>query len=453
MIYAILKILSKLTIFGYFRKWSVTGKDVIPNNEPVIFVANHPSAFMDPIVVAASVYRPVHFLAAGEYVGKGIQGWFFQHVLHMIPIFRPSTRPRETHKNQDSFKRCHEHLGKGGTLIIFPEGVSLTERKLKSIKTGTVRIAIGAEQEYGKRVAIVPVGLNYSDPHQFRSDLLIQIGEPFYLSEKFDPNKQYNSEEIKTLTTHLEERLRLLILHLPTPGTEKVFEKLDAIFTRDLKNELNISFEDQTSEFEMQKAFSDAIIFFKADKPELFSIAINKMEEYESDLIKNDLIDKDIAELKERLQYRRIWSFLLGAPFFLAGLIHNFVPYRASGWLANKLSSDPTFSGSFSLAMGLGLFTIWYTIIAITAGLFVGWWALLYPVFMYATGIYALIYRTAANQSKRRIRLRKLANDKPEIIKNLSTKRETLISLFRGCQEDYLKAKSIESAESEELVM
>ena len=70
-----------------------------------------------------------------------------------------------------------------------------------------------------------------------------------------------------------------------------------------------------------------------------------------------------------------------------------------------------------------------------------GWWALLYPILMYATGIYALIYLTAAKQSKRRIHLRQIAKQQPELIEDLKEKRNALITLFKGCQEDYLKSQ------------
>lgn len=437
MIYNFLKWLAKLTVYGYFRKYTVTGKENIPSNGPVIFVANHPSAFMDPVVIAAALNRPLHFLAAGEYVGTGIQGWFFSRVLHMIPIFRPSTRPGEAHKNQDSFKKCHEHLGKGGTLIIFPEGVSLTERKLKPLKTGTVRIAIGTQEKFNQQVAIIPVGLNYSDPHAFRSDLLIQVGEPLFIPKKDD--QITSSESIKTYTEELETRMKSLILHLPTPGTEQVFEKLDAIFTRDLKHELAVSYPDQRSEFEIQKAFTAAIVYFKQQKPELFALTIERMENYEQLLEKNELVDKDIAEFENRIAYRRIGSFLLGFPFFLLGLVHNYLPYRLSGWLSDKLSPDATFSGSFTLAMGLVLFSLWYTALSLLGGIYLlGWWALLYPVIMYTTGLYALIYLTAAQQSRRRIKLRKQAKRRPQLMEELKQKRAALIALLKGCQEDYM---------------
>ena len=77
MIFALLKILSRLTIWGYFRRVKIVGREKIPKTGPYIFVANHPSAFMDPIVVASSLQPQVYFIAAGEYVGKGLKGWFF----------------------------------------------------------------------------------------------------------------------------------------------------------------------------------------------------------------------------------------------------------------------------------------------------------------------------------------------------------------------------------------
>ena len=88
MIYAILKILSRLTIWGYFRKVKIVGRERIPKSGPYLFVANHPSAFMDPIVVASSIRPPVYFIAAGEYVGTGLKGWFFNKALHTLFAFK-----------------------------------------------------------------------------------------------------------------------------------------------------------------------------------------------------------------------------------------------------------------------------------------------------------------------------------------------------------------------------
>lgn len=116
MIYALLKVLSRLTVWGYFRRVKIVGKSCIPKDGPYLFLANHPSAFMDPIVVATSIKPSVYFIAAGEYIGKGFKGWFLQKVLHMIPVYRPSTRPEEAHKNKDMFLKCHEHLAKKGAL-------------------------------------------------------------------------------------------------------------------------------------------------------------------------------------------------------------------------------------------------------------------------------------------------------------------------------------------------
>ncbi|MGY8847490.1 MAG: hypothetical protein ACKVLH_09030, partial [Bacteroidia bacterium] len=53
MLYKIFRWLFHLTTKAYFRSIYLQGKDQIPpNGKPVIFAANHPSSFMDPILLA-----------------------------------------------------------------------------------------------------------------------------------------------------------------------------------------------------------------------------------------------------------------------------------------------------------------------------------------------------------------------------------------------------------------
>ena len=41
-------------------------------------------------------------------------------------------------KNEETFIKCYEHLENGGAILMFPEGISITERKLKPIKTKVI---------------------------------------------------------------------------------------------------------------------------------------------------------------------------------------------------------------------------------------------------------------------------------------------------------------------------
>lgn len=90
MVYRIIKWLAGITLKAYFRKVVVRGMENIPSNGPVIIVANHPSAFMDPMVIGTITNRSLHFIAAGEFMGHGLKSWIYRKQLNMIPVYRPS---------------------------------------------------------------------------------------------------------------------------------------------------------------------------------------------------------------------------------------------------------------------------------------------------------------------------------------------------------------------------
>lgn len=99
---------------------------------------------MDPIVLARLINRKIYFLGKGELFKGAIISWL-RNSLNIIPVYRKQDNPSELNKNADTFRKCYEHLEKDGVILTFPEGVSITERKLKLIKGGASHIALGAE--------------------------------------------------------------------------------------------------------------------------------------------------------------------------------------------------------------------------------------------------------------------------------------------------------------------
>jgi 1-acyl-sn-glycerol-3-phosphate acyltransferase len=432
--YAVLKILMRFTLLAFFRKITVQGKENVPSKGPFILVANHPSAFMDPVVVATYTKQPLYFIAAGEYVGTGFKGWFFKKFLHMIPVFRPSTRPEETHKNSKMFEKCTEHLTNNKTLLVFPEGKSVTDKKIKTLKTGVARIARAAELEnnFELGLAIIPVGLNYSDPHSFRSDLYVKIGEPIRVSDHVSENPEDEINEVKNLTQLIEDELIKTVLHIDDPEEEETFSLINSIYASDLKTEMGIEFHDQEEEFELNKTIIDVIDYFKSSAPEKYREMMSKVDEYASKLSTHQLTDKDIKNIHFQLNFRRITSYILGLPFFLVGLVGNILPYSANAAIQNRLHVKGSFQGSIMLAIGFGMFLIWY----ITSTLLLAtltplsYWAAFLPVILYITGIYALIYRAAIHYSKKRNNLRKFAKNNKEACQDLVRSRNHLIAKF-----------------------
>src|SRR5205085_1767241 len=111
--------------------------------------------------------------------------------------------------NDEVFSKCFEHLKNKGAILIFPEGVSLTNRQLKKIKTGTARIAFGAEagNDFNLGVKIISIGLNYSDPHSFHSDLFINIDESINVADYETHYREDAFTAANKLTDEIRARL------------------------------------------------------------------------------------------------------------------------------------------------------------------------------------------------------------------------------------------------------
>ena len=191
MLYGILRLLFRLTFKAFFRNVHQHRPELMPNKGPLIVCANHPGAFLDPALIATLLDTEVFFLAKGSVFKGAFAKWFFPK-LNMIPVYRQQDDPSMMHKNQETFEKCFEHLGKGGTILLFPEGISITERKLRPIKTGAARIALGAEAKFANQlgVKIACMGLNYDNPHAFRRDVYVSYSEAIILEPYFEKYKE-----------------------------------------------------------------------------------------------------------------------------------------------------------------------------------------------------------------------------------------------------------------------
>ena len=198
MVYTFLKKIITASLVVFYRSIVVEGKENIPKNGPLIIAANHPNTFMDPLLIAAFVRQRVGFLANGGIFKNKMLAAFLNY-LHVIPIFRKKDiNPGEVANNQKYFNKTVKYLNGKGTFMIFPEGSSFYEFKLREIKTGTARIAFQfqEENEFNKGLKIMTVALNYSDAIKFRSKVMITFNEPIEIDEYKD---LYEEKEIDLL--------------------------------------------------------------------------------------------------------------------------------------------------------------------------------------------------------------------------------------------------------------
>jgi len=107
------------------------------------------------------------------------------------------------------YTEVHNALKSGDCIGIFPEGGSHDRASLLDLKPGVAIMALGAMQAGAGAVKIVPCGLNYFEPHRFRSRVIVEFGEPFEVPEAIA--KQYESDKrraVQELMTLVDDAMK-----------------------------------------------------------------------------------------------------------------------------------------------------------------------------------------------------------------------------------------------------
>ncbi|MDJ0645442.1 MAG: lysophospholipid acyltransferase family protein [Flavobacteriaceae bacterium] len=212
--YQLVKVYITTGLFFYHKKIKVGGKENIPKKGALLFVSNHKNALIDPLLIATTTTRNIHFLTRASAFKLKLVKWLLSTV-NMLPIYRMRDGKETLAKNEEIFQKCYEILNKKRSLLIFPEGTHDIRRWVRPLSKGFTRITFGAlEQNPNLELTIVPVGLNYAKAQDFAEPVSILYGKPIvvndFLKEGMAPADAISlREEVRTrmmqLTTHIDD--------------------------------------------------------------------------------------------------------------------------------------------------------------------------------------------------------------------------------------------------------
>ncbi len=138
MRYGLLKIYVRLLLKIFCYDIKINNRRYLKLDGPLLITANHPNSFFDALLVATHFKRSIFFLARGDVFKNervaGILGW-----LRMIPIHRISEGVENLHLNQETFDNCRKIFRNNGIVLIFIEGLSQHEWRLRPFKKGAAR--------------------------------------------------------------------------------------------------------------------------------------------------------------------------------------------------------------------------------------------------------------------------------------------------------------------------
>jgi glycerol-3-phosphate O-acyltransferase / dihydroxyacetone phosphate acyltransferase len=446
MLYGILKILMRTTIKVFFRSITIKNNKAIPDKGPLIILANHPSTFMDPIVVASVINRKVFFLGKGELFRSRIAKWLLPK-LNIIPVYRKQDDPSQMNKNADTFKKCHEHLENGGAILIFPEGVSITERKLKPIKTGAARIALGAEakNDFKLGVKIINIGLNYADPHKFNRDLFINIEDPIEVSSYASKFTEDDFKAAEELTENIRKQLEDAVISIQESRTDELVKNIETLYKYDLKKARGITGNDSAAEFSITQNIIKAVDYYSEKDPVFTASMEKRLKNYLESLKELNIDDEDIARNRSNRSFlgtniRALLFLILGFPFYLYGLINNFIPFEIPGLLARKIAKSKDFRGAIGMVLGMFTFLIFDSIqIYIVHKLFHNFIiTIFYALSLPLSGFFTYYYWDSFDKIRAKWMLISLFFKRSTAIANLMAERESIISEFDKKRSDFL---------------
>ncbi|MCB0662757.1 MAG: 1-acyl-sn-glycerol-3-phosphate acyltransferase, partial [Saprospiraceae bacterium] len=224
LIYDFLKVLVLLVLRIFFRKISFINRKNLRYTHPCLLVSNHPNTLLDPLIPSAFARKKVFFLANASLFAGGFANWFFS-TFYCIPVYRPQDKGYKPGKNNNSFEKAENHLLKGGTLYIAPEGTSYIERRLRPIKTGTARIALqtAARDGFQTNLKILPVGLNYEDQTRFWKNILIHVGQPISVNSYEEEFEKDPFEAVRMLTEALQEEMGNQLISIQDVTESRLF--------------------------------------------------------------------------------------------------------------------------------------------------------------------------------------------------------------------------------------
>lgn len=124
----------------------IIGRDRVPTNQPVVFVANH-SSYLDPPLMMSVLPIGVRFAAKGRLADYPILGLAIRKGGH-IPIDKSNQTQRV-----EGASTIRQPLHKGESLFIFPEGTFEVAPRLLPFRLGAFHAAVEAN------CVIVPVAI------------------------------------------------------------------------------------------------------------------------------------------------------------------------------------------------------------------------------------------------------------------------------------------------------
>jgi glycerol-3-phosphate O-acyltransferase/dihydroxyacetone phosphate acyltransferase len=319
----------------FFRRIEVVGVENVPRDKPVVFAVNHPNGLIDPLFLFSFAPRPVSFLAKAPLFRMPIIG-FFTRQLETIPVYRQSDAADMT-KNREMFAATRALLARGGSIAIFPEGTTHSDSKLRQLKTGAARIALGAAGA-GAEVLVVPAGIHYSSKQTFRSAAVVTFGVPFAVQgEALNADGEPAAESVARVTKRIEEALATVTLQAESMQAQELIARAEQIFSSIVRPAGGLA-----AQLDLRRRFTDGYVYLCARDRERLDRIESQIRRFEAELGDARLEAEELSVpggwANVRMVAATLLYLLVALPMAAVGVVINYPTYRLIRLLSRRFS-------------------------------------------------------------------------------------------------------------------
>lgn len=415
MLYSLTKPLAKIVFQVYFRKLYLSHLENVPSDKPVILAINHPTAFIEPCILASWLPKPLSFLARGDlylenpFIRK-IYEWY-----HLIPVFRVVDAGYGNVKNNyHSFDRCLDALAQGRMVLILAEGRVKHEKRLRPVVKGAARIVFSMVEKFGEQdIQLIPVGVTYSNPDEFRSVVMVDFGPPIQAADYLQLYREHPGKALSELTQELAKRIRKRMVHIECEEDEHLVERLLELNRNNFPEPLLPIIENTDEPLKREIAIAEGVNNMNGPDKDALK---QRVDHYFDLLIQHKLTDFGLLNRNFCRPYNT-FLVIMGWPSFALGYALNYLPLKAGRLLAEKLSPSIEFTASMAGVFGSVLWMIYMLFLGLGLGLATSkWWPTMLVLLVPFLGAYSLVYMSFFQKWKEACRANKLPENDFEYI-------------------------------------
>lgn len=358
--------LARLAVRIFYRATRVG--PALPDG-PVLLVANHPNALIDPAVIESMAGRPIRFVAKSTLF-RGLPLGPLIRRSGAIPVYRRMDAGADISRNVEMFAAVEAALSAGDAVCLFPEGLSHSLGRLAELRTGAARIVLGSAVG-GTRVALVPVGLNFERVTRFRSRVTTVFGPAFWCDDLVEPHRQGDPGAVRALTERIGDRLRRLMIEADPRHELQLVHRVDRLYaaargvSRDVEDQLR-----------RRRLIASGISRLHERDPDRYEAILERINAYDAELARFGLRDRDVDQrLSARaavvFTVRELLVALVAAPIAAASIAVFVVPYLLTGWLA-RMQRDMEVRATWQAVGGVVVYGVWIAGLSAVVGFVAG---------------------------------------------------------------------------------